>query len=168
VESATGTIRIRGRIPNPSLDANNTRLLFPGMYARVRVPKADESAQLVIPEDCLLNAQEGRFVYVIGADKKVQKRFVTLGATVWKAPPAVPGAAPPGWVAVNPNPAPPADGQPPANTRRPVRSVVAVAFHEPLRADERVTIDGIQRLKPGDPVDPEEWTLTPPADAPKK
>ena len=125
VENATGTIRIRGRLPNPLL-ANNVRLLFPGMYARVRVPKGEASPQLVLPEDCLLSGQEGRFLYVVGADGKVEKRVVTVGASVWKAPPTVPGKTPPNWVAVNPSPAPPAEGQPPAPTRRTIKSVVAI------------------------------------------
>ncbi len=160
VETSTGTIRIRGVIDNPLL-TNNVRLLFPGMYARVRVPKGESIPQLVLPEDCLLSGQEGRFLYVIGADNKVEKRLVTVGATVWKAPPAVPGVALPSWVAVNPNPAPPAEGQPPTPTRRTVRSVVAITAG--LKADDRVILDGLQQARPGQPVAPEDWALTAPA-----
>jgi RND family efflux transporter MFP subunit len=161
VETATGTIRIRGRIANPKV-GNNTRLLFPGMYARVHVPKGEATTQLAVPEDCLLSAQEGQFVYVVGDDKKVQKRLVTVGAVVWKAPPPVPGAAPASWVAINPHPAPAVEGEPPPSTRRPIRSVVAVTFHIPLKPDERVILDGLQKVRPGAPVEPEEWNLIPP------
>ncbi|MBN9118026.1 MAG: efflux RND transporter periplasmic adaptor subunit [Planctomycetes bacterium] len=164
VEVSTGTIRIRGVIDNPK-NADGVRLLFPGMYARIRVPKAEPATQLALPEDCLLSGQEGRFLYVVGADGKVEKRVVTVGAVVWKAPPVVPGAAPPSWVAVNPSPAPPAEGQPPAPTRRVIRSVVAITAG--LQPNDRVVLDGLQQARPGNPVAPEEWNLMPPAE-PKK
>lgn len=187
VETATGTIRIRGVMDNPvvassvrpllsdparpfyrallgydPVEVDNIRSLFPGMYARVRVPKSEPVPQLVLPEDCLLSGQEGRFLYVLGAENKVEKRVVTVGASVWKAPPAVPGVTPPSWVAVNPKPAPPPEGQPPAPTRRTIRSVVAITAG--LKAEDRVVLDGLQQSRPGAPVSPEEWVMTPPAD----
>jgi RND family efflux transporter MFP subunit len=160
VETATGTIRIRGRIQNPKT-TNGVRLLYPGMYGRVRVPKGEPTPQMAVPEDCLLSGQEGRFLYVIGANNLVEKRVVTVGPVVWKAPPAEPGASPPSWVAINPKPQKPAEGQPPAQTRRSVKSVVAIVSG--LKPDDRVILDGIQKVKPGGPADPELWNLTPPA-----
>jgi membrane fusion protein, multidrug efflux system len=161
VETSTGTIRIRGVIDNPLL-TKNVRQLFPGMYARVRVPKSEPTPRLVLPEDCLLSGQEGRFVYAVAADGKVEKRVVTVGTTVWKSPPTVPGVAPPSWVAINPKPEPPKEGRPPAPTRRNVLSVVAITAG--LQADDRVILDGLQQARPGSPVAPEEWNLTPPAE----
>jgi RND family efflux transporter MFP subunit len=159
VETATGTIRIRGRVDNPKV--NSVRVLYPGMYARVRVPKSEPVPQLVVPEDCLLTGQEGRFLYVIGANNQVEKRVVTVGAVVWKAPPSGPGEAPPSWVATNPKPSKPVEGRPPAPTRRAVKSVVAIVSG--LKPDDRVILDGIQKVRPGAPADPEEWNLTPPS-----
>lgn len=191
VETSTGTIRLRGVIDNPVVGSTttplvsdaarpyyralfgrdpvmveNVRSLYPGMYARVRVPKSEPVPQLVLPEDCLLSGQEGRFLYVIGADNKVEKRVVTVGASVWKAPPTAPGVVVPGWVAVNPKPAPPAEGQPPAPTRRVIRSVVAITAG--LKAEDRVILDGLQQARPLAPVTPEEWTMTPPTDGKKQ
>jgi membrane fusion protein, multidrug efflux system len=160
VDTASGTLRIRGRVANP-LRANNVRLLYPGLYARVRVPKGEPTRQLVIPEDCLLTGQEGRFVYVVGAGGKVEKRIVTLGPVVFKAPPQQPGVAPPSWVAVNPAPPPPREGQPPATTRRQVKSMVAITAG--LKTEDSVILDGLQRARPGAEVKPEEWNLLPPA-----
>jgi RND family efflux transporter MFP subunit len=160
VETSTGTIRIRGKLPNPLL-GNKVRLLFPGMYAHVRVPKGDPVPQLVLPEDCLLSGQEGRFIYVVDDAGKVEKRLVTVGANVWKAPPAEPGASPPSWVAINTHPAPPAEGKPPAPTRRPIKSIVAITAG--LKSGDRVILDGLQKARPGTPVAPEEWNLTPPS-----
>jgi RND family efflux transporter MFP subunit len=165
VENATGTIRIRGKIPNPLL-ANKQRLLFPGMYARVRVPKGEVKQQPVIPEDCLLSGQEGRFVYVVDADNVVEKRLVTVGATVWKAPPAQPGVAPPSWVAINPHPPAPVEGKQPARTRQPIKSIVAIT--DGLHLGDRVILDGLQQARPKSVVSPDEWNLTSPPEAPKK
>ncbi|MFM8272700.1 MAG: efflux RND transporter periplasmic adaptor subunit [Gemmata sp.] len=165
VESSTGTIRVRGRVDNPLL-ANKVRLLYPGMFARVRVPKSDPVPQPVIPEDCLLSGQEGRFLYVVNAENAVQKRVVTVGPTVWKAPAPEAGKAPPSWVAVNPNPAPaPEEGKPPAPTRRTVKSVVAITAG--LSPDDRVILEGLQLARPGATVAPELWVMNPPGE-PKK
>lgn len=158
IETSTGTIRIRGRIDNPPV--NGIRLLFPGMYARIRVPKGDPLPQLTLPEDCLMTGQEGRFVYVLGSNNKVEKRLVTVGATVWRAPPPTTGVSVPSWVAVNPQPQPPPEGQPPKPTRRPIKSVVAITSG--LQPADRVLLDGLQRARPGDAVDPESWSVIPP------
>src|SRR5262249_28071349 len=80
VETATGTIRVRGKLKNPI--TNGSREMEPGKYARVRVLKGEETKQPVLREDCLLPAQEGRFVYVVNAEKKVEKRNVTVGWVV--------------------------------------------------------------------------------------
>ena len=85
VETGTGTIRIRGRIPNPLVNASD-RLLLPGLYARVRVPVGDPIPLPVIPETALMTGQDGRFVYVIGADNKVERRKVVVGPKIWSAP----------------------------------------------------------------------------------
>jgi len=158
VETATGTIRLRGRIANPL--KNNVRMLLPGMYARVRLPKGPPTPQLAIPEDCLLSGQEGRFVFVVAADGKIEKRVVTVGSSVWKAPPPEPGVAPPSWVAINPTPPKPVEGRPPAPTRRQIKSIVAIKAG--LQPGDRVVLDGVQKVRPGGNADAEEWNLVPP------
>lgn len=165
VETATGTIRVRGRLDNPLL-ARGVRLLYPGMFARVRVPKSEPAPQTVIPEDCLVSGQEGRFLFVVTPNNTVEKRLVTVGASVWKAPPPEPGKAPPSWMAINPSPAPVPEGQPPVSVRRQIKSIVAITAG--LQETDRVILDGLQQARPGAPVAPEEWTLTPPPAEPKK
>jgi multidrug efflux system membrane fusion protein len=159
VDTSTGTVQLRGRIPNPP-GATGMRPLYPGLYARVRVPTGQPKPQLAIPEDCILTGQEGRYVFVVKTDNTVERRIITLGPVVWKAPPPAPGDAPAGWAMVNPNPAPPAEGAPPAPTRRPVHSMVAVIAG--LTAGDRVIVDGTQKARPSLPVVPEEWTLNAP------
>ncbi len=59
----------------------------------------------------------------------------------------VPGVVPPSWVAINPNPKPPIEGQPPVPTRRPIRSAVAITAG--LKEGDRVILEGIQKVRPG-------------------
>ena len=55
------------------------------------------------------------------------------------------------------------DGAPPSPTRRPMQSVVAITAG--LQPDDRVIVEGLQRARPTAAVEPEEWSLTPPAPA---
>ncbi len=154
VDSGTGTIRVRGLFDNPVGPDGKTRLLVPGMFARVQVPDGEERPLIVIPEEALMTGQEGSFVYVVGAGNEVQKRTVTVlpGPPVWRKPAA--GAAPaPGWTMTSPKAA--ADA-PPA----PVRSVVAI--EEGLKATDVVIVVGLQKARPGAPVTPEEWAFRAP------
>jgi membrane fusion protein, multidrug efflux system len=153
VDVGTGTVRVRGRIPNPRVPPGNARLLYPGLYARVRVPAGDPRPMPAIPEDALMTGQEGRYVYVLGEGDVVQKRTVKVGPHVWKAPPA--GEKPTaGWTLV-----PPAAAQPAPVA--PVPSVVAIEGG--LTPGDRVVVNGLTKARPGAPVAPESWALKPPA-----
>lgn len=162
VDAGTGTVRIRGRIPNPAGD-RGTRLLYPGLYAKVRVLSREPQKRFVIPEDAIQTGQEGRFVLVVGAENKVEKRTVRLGRQVWRAAPPEETNPPPGWALVNPKPAPlPPDAKgPPPPTRVPLRSVVAV--ESGLKAEDVVVVNGLQKARPGLPVTPEPWEIRHPA-----
>jgi RND family efflux transporter MFP subunit len=160
VNTGTGTVRVRGVIDNPVRPSTDVRLFVPGFYVQVRVPKGTPRPRLVIPEDAIMTGQEGRFVYVVGEGNAVLKKAVTVGPSVWKAPAVTPGEVVPGWVLSNPNPsAPPGGKGPPPPTRRPVKSVVAVAG---LAAADRVVVDGVQRARVGGTVEPEDWVMSPP------
>ncbi len=149
VDPGTGTIRIRGRLPNPKVAPNDVRLLYPGLYAKVRVPAGSPAEKPVIPEEALMTGQEGRYVYVVGADKTVTKRTVTVGTQVYRAPPPTPGGPPSAWSFKG------AAGTPPGPV---VRSVVAI--EKGLKADEAIIVDGLQRARPGAPVEPQVYELT--------
>lgn len=172
VDTGTGTVRIRGRIPNPPIPPGNARILYPGLYARVRVPESvGPQPRMVIPEDALMTGQEGRFVFVIGKENTVQKRSVTVGPQVWRA--SQPNeSSPAAWSLIDPNPpaAPAPDGAgkdaPPAKGGGPVRS--AVAINAGLNPDDLVVVNGLQRaqqVQPGKPVAPDVWELRPPVAA---
>jgi RND family efflux transporter MFP subunit len=163
VDTATGTVRIRARVPNP--EENGTRALYPGLYASLRVPVGEPKPQPVLPEDCLMTGQEGRFVLVVGQGDIVEKKLVTVGPGVWRAPPVIPGKTASGWMLENLNATPPNPGQPTMQARRSVKSLFAVTAN--LTPDDRVIVEGVQRARPGEKVIPELWTLQPPQTKPK-
>jgi RND family efflux transporter MFP subunit len=72
-DPGTGTILIRGSLPNPQ------RVLVPGLYVRVRVPFGKPQPRLLVPEAAVGADQRGRFVLVVKADDTVEYRPVTVG-----------------------------------------------------------------------------------------
>ncbi len=159
VDTGTGTVRIRGRVPNPLVPPGHARVLYPGLYARVRVPNGQKTDRLVIPEEALMTGQEGKFVYVVAGDKNlVEKRVVAVGANVWRA--AESGADEWALKSANPPAGPPGPGGPPPTTLA-VRSIVAI--DKGLAAGDRVIVIGLQKARPGAPVAPEQWVLKSPA-----
>ena len=177
VETETGTVRLRGRIPNPLLPSSNLRVLYPGLFARVQLPIGSPQPRFVIPEEALLTGQEGRFVYVIGKDNVIEKRTVTPGPIVWRkptngsdeptwtleAPPKDPRPEPKAPVADPPS-APEKKAGPALKTELPpptLRSLISI--QKGLSAGDRIVFNGIQRARPGSPVVPETWKLNKPA-----
>ncbi len=162
VNEGTGTLRLRGIIPNPPVGPNGTRLLYPGLYARVRVPAGAPEPKPVIPEDAIMTGQEGRYVYVLGSGDVVEKRVVTVGTRIWREPP--PGeSAEPGWVLIHPNSATQERQAPQGPVRESARSVIAIT--KGLGPDDRIVVNGLQKARPGVPVTPDNWELHAPAKA---
>jgi RND family efflux transporter MFP subunit len=154
VDSGTGTVKLRGVLPN-SKSARGEWVLSPGLFARVQVPLGPPAPRPVIPEEALMTGQEGRFVYLIGPENKVQKRTVKVGAAVWRAPPADDKA--PRWQLSAGQPS--QDGKPPPPGV--VRSVVAI--EDGLTADDVVIVNGLQKARPGAAVAPDERQFLPPS-----
>lgn len=77
IDSTTGTLFVRGIMPNPN------RTLLPGMFVNVRLPmgRTLQSAVLV-PQRALQEDQGGRFLLVVDQNDVVQKRYVQLGPLV--------------------------------------------------------------------------------------
>lgn len=159
VDTGTGTVRIRGRVPNPP-GSSGTRLLYPGLYARVRVPNGPVKHLPVIPEEALMTGQEGRYVFAVGADKKVAKKIVTVGPNVYRAPPPEDNL-PAEWAILNPKAPPPGGaagkGPPPGPARVAVKSLVAI--EKGLEPGDLVIVEGLQKTRPGGEVAPEAWEL---------
>ncbi len=76
INSATGTLSIRGQFPNP--DGN----LLAGMFIRMQIPTSGETDGLLITDRAVGSDQGQKFVLVVGGDNKVEQRPVTLGQVV--------------------------------------------------------------------------------------
>ncbi len=76
VNETTGAIRIAGLFPNP----NN--ILRPGGYAKVRAVIRTQPGALLVPQRAVSELQGGYQVGVVGADKTVDVRTVTVGDRV--------------------------------------------------------------------------------------
>lgn len=72
VDSSTGTVLLKGRFPNQQ------GRLWPGEFVAVTLVLDVQADALVIPEQAVLNAQQGTFVFVVDADGTARQRPVTV------------------------------------------------------------------------------------------
>jgi RND family efflux transporter MFP subunit len=75
IDRSTGTIRGRAVFDNPK------GLFTPGMFARVRVPGSPPYEALLVPDAAVGTEQARKFLFAVGADNKVQQKYVELGQT---------------------------------------------------------------------------------------
>ncbi len=109
VDEATGTLEVRGVLPN------DDGLLFPGAFVRVRLSAGTRENAVLVSERALGTDLAGKYVLVVvGEANLVEQRPVTIGALI--------------------------DG---------MRVV-----EEGLAGDERYIVNGLQRARPGLPVNP--------------
>jgi RND family efflux transporter MFP subunit len=74
LDATTGTAQIRGTVPNEK------RLLYPGMFVRIRIPSIEETPSLLVYEKSIGTDLGGKFVLVVGGeDNVVERRYVKLG-----------------------------------------------------------------------------------------
>lgn len=78
VDTATGTVHIRGVFSNPGPH----RLLQPGYFARVRVPGSDKYNALLVASEAIGTDQGQKFVYIVNDKDEVEYRTVKLGPVV--------------------------------------------------------------------------------------
>ncbi|ABM00112.1 efflux RND transporter periplasmic adaptor subunit [Shewanella amazonensis] len=72
VNPSTRAVTVRAEIPNP--DAK----LLPGMLMKIRLIKTSREA-IMVPESAIIPLQNRHYVYMVGADNKVDRREVTIG-----------------------------------------------------------------------------------------
>jgi membrane fusion protein (multidrug efflux system) len=75
VDQRLGTIQLRAEFPNPAL------ALLPGQFVRVRLT-AGESDAILVPQSAVVQNDQGRFVWVAGADGKAAMKPVE--ASSWQ------------------------------------------------------------------------------------
>jgi RND family efflux transporter MFP subunit len=73
VDAGTGTLRVRGVLPNPK------RVLTPGQFCRVQVRTGPPRERLFVPEDALGSDQRGPYLLVVNANNTVEDRVVKTG-----------------------------------------------------------------------------------------
>jgi multidrug efflux system membrane fusion protein len=75
VDTATGTILLKGRFPN------DDGSLWPGAFVNVRLQLYVEPNALVVPASSVVAGQQGSFVFVIQKDSTAATRPVTVSRT---------------------------------------------------------------------------------------
>ncbi|MBX3439940.1 MAG: efflux RND transporter periplasmic adaptor subunit [Planctomycetaceae bacterium] len=115
INSATGTIEIRGRADN------SAGLFIPGSRCRVRVPVSDPYQGVLVPDTAILTDLDQKYLLCLNADNIVTRRDVKLGRLLDD-----------GLRVVSP----------------------AKSDAEPLRTEDRVIVQGLQRARLNYPVEP--------------
>jgi RND family efflux transporter MFP subunit len=72
VDTATGTIRVKAEF------ANAEARLWPGMFVNVTVAPRTLAGASVVPVQAVQTGPDSRFVYVVGEDRKVAAKTVTV------------------------------------------------------------------------------------------
>ena len=72
VDSTTGTIRLKAVMPNPDLR------LWPGAFVNVRLLVRTVHDGIVVPATAIRHGPEGAYVFLVGADRTVSMRPVTV------------------------------------------------------------------------------------------
>jgi RND family efflux transporter MFP subunit len=73
INTSLGTIEIRAVFENKDMT------LFPGVFARVRIPLGEAKPMVVVPENVIFSDQEGEFVLAVGPDDVVIKKIIQKG-----------------------------------------------------------------------------------------
>lgn len=73
LSSVTGTSDARAALPNPD------GVLQPGQFVRVRLSGAMRPNAILAPQRAVLEGPQGKYVYVVNADSKIEARPVEVG-----------------------------------------------------------------------------------------
>lgn len=76
VDASTGNVLLRVQVDNPK------RQLLPGMYVLARVPRAQHTDALSVPQQAVLRRDGQASVWVVGANEQVKRVAVELGELV--------------------------------------------------------------------------------------
>jgi len=73
VDSATGTMRLRAKFPNPDF------ILQPGLFGRIHIPGSLPYKGVLVPDEAISADQDRRIVYIVDASGIVSAKPVRLG-----------------------------------------------------------------------------------------
>jgi RND family efflux transporter MFP subunit len=105
-----------GTMTGRAIFSNSDLTLFPGLFARIRLPSSSQYEALMIPDGAIGTDQTQRFAFVVNDQNTVEYRRVTLGPVI--------------------------------NGLRVIR--------DGLKPEEWVIVNGVQRVRTGAQVDPEQ------------
>jgi multidrug efflux system membrane fusion protein len=74
IDPSTGTIRVRGKIPNADY------AVFPGQICRVRIPVWEIENAILVRQEAIGTDMNQRYVYVIDDQNTAHRRVIELGA----------------------------------------------------------------------------------------
>lgn len=77
LDQATGTMRLRARLPNPDL------ILQPGLFGRVNVPGSLPYKGVLVPDEAVASDQDRRVVYTVDAEGNVAPKPVRPGPRLY-------------------------------------------------------------------------------------
>ncbi len=75
IDQSTGTIRLKAVFPNQD------NSLFPNQFVNVKLLVGTMRGVVLVPAAAVQRSSQGTFIYVVQADRTVQMRIVTVGAT---------------------------------------------------------------------------------------
>ena len=79
VNSATGTLRLRGRFDNPILAHGETGIAA-GLFARVRLELGEPASTMLLTERAILSDQSQKYVLVVSDKNEIQRRDIKVGS----------------------------------------------------------------------------------------
>ena len=76
VDKGTGTIQVRGEIPNPD------KKILPGMFVRIKVPALEKKDAVLVKEKAVCTDFNGKYMLVVNKDNIVEYRKVEISDIV--------------------------------------------------------------------------------------
>lgn len=73
IDTETGSVELRAELPNASGD------LLPGQFVRVRLQGIERPDAILVPQRAVQQGEQGKFVFVVGADGKAAVKPVQVG-----------------------------------------------------------------------------------------
>lgn len=127
-DANTGTLRLRAILKNAAEGEGNhsTRILSPGMVARVRLPIGNPRKTVLVPREAIGSDQGRNYLYVVRAENRADGQ---------------PGEDP-SYVVVD------------RTIKVGAHHGELSAVEDGLKPDELVVVEGLQRLRPGLKVEP--------------
>jgi RND family efflux transporter MFP subunit len=91
----TGSLQLRGRFDNVD------QSILPGVYTKVLVNYGEKRESLLVPAEVILRDPQGTYVFLVGQDKKVERRNIQTGQSFGRLVEVSQGLKPDDAVVIN-------------------------------------------------------------------